>query len=382
MAQPVLYTIPSFDAAVGADIPFAYDGEQVFGNELVIMDNSTGKQVYSKKTDWMKLVHTVSGGSGLQNGKYYACKVRVYNKAGEASSWSSLRSFYCFTTPVFSFTNMVNDQILENSEYTLQMSYTQKENEPLNTYNVILYNSSRVQLSKSATMYGTSTLEYGLHDLADATQYYVRGLGETLNGMVADTGYIPFSVKYIVPTYWTYVDLTNNKDDGTVRISSNIRTIEGKFTGSGNPTYIDNAKVDLRKNGDRVIFQEGFALQGNFTVKMLGSDFGQSETILEMVDGNNTTLTVKYIKGWFAEGSYMAKGQSATNSLLGIQVPYLDLRCAVKGDVIAYAAQSEPMGTLGSGQEYLIKIQRNGDVFNISTQVVNTADYVTTAEEV
>ena len=78
----------------------------------------------------------------------------------------------------------------------------------------------------------------------------------------------------------------------------------------------------------------------------------------------------------------MAKGQSATNSLLGIQVPYLDLRCAVKGDVIAYAAQSEPMGTLGSGQEYLIKVQRNGDVFNISTQVVNTADYVTTAEEV
>ena len=219
MAQPVLYTIPSFDAAVGADIPFAYDGEQVFGNELVIMDNSTGAQVYSKKTDWMKLVHTVAGGSGLQNGKYYACKVRVYNKAGKASSWSSLRSFYCFTTPVFSFTNMVNDQILENSEYTLQMNYTQKENEPLNTYNVILYNSSRVQLSKSATMYGTSTLEYGLHDLADATQYYVRGLGETLNGMVADTGYIPFSVKYIVPTYWTYVDLTNNKDDGTVRIS-------------------------------------------------------------------------------------------------------------------------------------------------------------------
>ena len=262
------------------------------------------------------------------------------------------------------------------------MSYTQKENEPLNTYNVILYNSSRVQLSKSATMYGTSTLEYGLHDLADATQYYVRCLGETLNGMVADTGYIPFSVKYIVPTYWTYVDLTNNKDDGTVRISSNIRTIEGKFTGSGNPTYIDNAKVDLRKNGDRVIFHEGFALQGNFTVKMLGSDFGQSETILEMVDGNDTTLTVKYIKGWFAEGSYMAKGQSATNSLLGIQVPYLDLRCAVKGDVIAYAMQSEPMGEPGSGQEYLIKAQKNGDVFNITTQVVNTADYETTAEEV
>ena len=113
------------------------------------------------------------------------------------------------------------------------MRYVQDENEPLNTYNVILYNSSRVQMSKSATLYGTSDLEYSLHNLADATQYYVRCLGETLNGMVADSGYIPFSVKYIVPTYWAYVDLTNNQNDGTVRISSNIRTIEGKYTSYG-----------------------------------------------------------------------------------------------------------------------------------------------------
>ena len=37
---------------------------------------------------------------------------------------------------------------------------------------------------------------------------------------------------------------------------------------------------------------------------------------------------------------------------------------------------------LSQWQEYLIKVQKNGDVFNITTQVVNTADYVTTAEEV
>lgn len=70
VAQPVLYIIPSFDAAVGANINFAYEGEQVFANELVIYDNETGSQVYSQKTEWMRTYHTINGGE-LQNGKYY-----------------------------------------------------------------------------------------------------------------------------------------------------------------------------------------------------------------------------------------------------------------------------------------------------------------------
>ena len=46
VAQPVLYIIPSFDAAVGANINFAYEGDQVFVKVLVIYDNETGSQVY------------------------------------------------------------------------------------------------------------------------------------------------------------------------------------------------------------------------------------------------------------------------------------------------------------------------------------------------
>lgn len=106
MAQPVLYIIPSFDAAVGANINFAYEGEQVFANELVIYDNETGSQVYSKKTEWMRTYHVINGGV-LQNGKYYYCEIRVFNKEGTASDWSSQKSFRCFTTPQFGFSNLL-----------------------------------------------------------------------------------------------------------------------------------------------------------------------------------------------------------------------------------------------------------------------------------
>lgn len=204
MAQPVLYIIPSFDAAVGANINFAYEGEQVFANELVIYDNETGSQVYSKKTEWMRTYHVINGGV-LQNGKYYYCEIRVFNKEGTASDWSSQKSFRCFTTPQFGFSNMLTDQIVQNSEITVRLNYSQAENEPLNTYTVGLYNANRVLITKSGTLYGVNTLEYTVKNLEDGTKYYLRATGETLNGMAADTGYVPFSVKFITPTYWTYV---------------------------------------------------------------------------------------------------------------------------------------------------------------------------------
>jgi len=202
MAQPVLYTIPSFDAILGANIPFAYDGDQVFGNELVIIDNETEAQVYDVTMKyWMRLYHTVGVDSGLVNGKYYACKVRVFNKENEPSEWSTWRSFYCFKTPILSFTNLEEGQILQASEFTFQLSYQQEQNEPLNVYNVMLYNANRVLLSKSENLYGSEELKYTIRQLEDGTQYYIRATGNTLNGISVDTGYINFSVKYVVPSY-------------------------------------------------------------------------------------------------------------------------------------------------------------------------------------
>lgn len=278
MAQPVLYIIPSFDAAVGANINFAYEGEQVFANELVIYDNETGAQVYDKKIEWMRTYHVIEK-SILTNGKYYYCKIRVFNKAGTASDWSSQKSFRCFTTPVFTFSNLVTDQIVQNSELTVRLTYSQTEGEPLNTYTVGLYNANHVLVSKSDTLYGVGTMEYTIKNLEDGTKYYLRAMGETLNGMAADTGFLAFSVKFITPTYWTYVDLSDNHD-GTVRVSCNIRTVTGRYDGENEPNYIDNNhRVDLRNPGQRVLFDDGFTLQGSFTIKMLGSDFTVNGTV-------------------------------------------------------------------------------------------------------
>lgn len=376
VAQPVLYMIPSFDAAVGANINFNYEGEQVFANELTIYDNETGSQVYSQKTEWMRTYHVINGGI-LQNGKYYYCKIRVFNKEGTASDWSSQKSFRCFTTPQFGLSNMLTDQIVQNSEIIVKLSYSQAENEPLNTYTVGLYNANRVLITKSETLYGVDILEYTVKNLEDGTKYYLRATGETLNGMAADTGYVPFSVKFITPTYWTYVDLSDN-NDGTVRISCNIRTVTGRYEGGDEPTYIhDRHMIDLRSPGQRVIFDDGFTVQGDFTIKLLGYGFTDNERIMELFDKSGNVLALIYREGWFMKGSVMAGDAEADDDMLGVKVRYLEVQCTSASGSLTYSIHSGAMPALGDGEEYLIQLRRVGEVCEVRAATRNIEAMIT-----
>lgn len=374
VAQPVLYMIPSFDAALGANINFAYEGEQVFANELAIYDNETGAQVYDQKISWMRTYHTIDAGK-LSNGKYYYCKIRVFNKTGNASDWSAQRSFRCFTTPVFGISNLTADQIVQDSEIRLIFTYTQKEDEPLNTYAVTLYNANHVQISKSETLYGVDALEYTLKNLEDGTKYYVRVTGETLNGMAIDSGYVPFSVKYITPSYWTFVDLSDN-NDGTVRISCNIRILSGRFEGDGNQTYInDNNMIDLR-DGSRVIFDDGFTIQGDFTLKLLGYDFTVDTPILELIDVGDNRLTIVPREGWFEKGSWMAGDSAAEDESLGVHVKYFELRCVNMTSGMVYTIHTTAVPELTDGEEYLIEAKRIGTECELTVSIRNATEMI------
>lgn len=372
MAQPVLYTIPSFDADLGANINFAFDGDQVFGNELVIIDNETNAQVYDvKMNDWMRLYHTIGVDNDLVNGKYYACKVRVFNKSGQASDWSTLRSFYCFKTPVLKFVNLEENEVLQKSECTLKLEYEQEQGEPLNIYNVMLYNANRVLLVKSENLYGSDNLEYTFKQLEDGTQYYVRATGSTLNGMNADTGYVSFSVKYITPAYWTYVDLSNNKDDGSIRISCNIRSITGIC--SEDPSFINDQMIDLA-DGSSVIFNDGFVQSGDFTIKMLGSGFVDNNAFFEMYDQYGNTIRIIYREGWFAKNTLFAEGMEEDDEMLGCYLSYFIAEAEPNSKIIKYVVLSNAVKQLQDGEEYFILLQRINDVYYIRSEITKIQD--------
>ena len=232
-------------------------------------------------------------------------------------------------------------------------------------------------ITKSETLYGVGTLEYTVKNLEDGTKYYLRATGETLNGMAADTGYVPFSVKFITPTYWTYVDLSDN-NDGTVRISCNIRTVTGRYEGGDEPTYIhDRHMIDLRNPGQRVIFDDGFTVQGDFTIKLLGYGFTDNERIIELIDKSGNVLALIYREGWFMKGSVMAGNAEADDDMLGVRVRYLEVQCTSASGSLTYSIHSGSMPALGDGEEYLIQLRRVGEVCEVRAATRNIETMIT-----
>lgn len=299
MSQPILYQILPFDVTVGTRLTFSYDGNQVFSNEVVITDNTNGQVVYqAKRTNVMSSYHDIAPNSGLKNGGYYTAKIRVFDKDDTPSEYSNLRTFYCFHTPIFGFSNFTEYQIVENSQFTLELSYDDREqSEPLDTYYIILYNSTMSVLKNSGVIPASTSMSYKLTDLENGSQYFVRAVGTTLNGIVMDTGALEFSVNYIKPLYWAYVDLKNNKNDGNIKISSNIVSIEG----TSNPTpipYLNESEADLRKDGSWVRFGNNFVIGESFSVKIRCRSLKNGENIFEAT-GAASQISLKYIEGYF-----------------------------------------------------------------------------------
>lgn len=217
-----------------------------------------------------------------------------------------MQQFYCFSTPSFEFSSLKANQIVKSNQHILTVSYTQAEKEPLNHFHITLYNASKAVLAQSDELYAAAgKFEYNAAALEDGTQYYSRAVGATVHGMQVDTGYIPFSVSYVQNDYWAYIDLQNNENDGNIRISCNIKSITGIYSGSGSPIYInDNTAIDLRGKGNKVTFPNEFVIDGDFALKIHGSHFVSGEEIFAL-EGKTGRIGIKYIEGYF--NSYFTK---------------------------------------------------------------------------
>ena len=193
-----------------------------------------------------QLKHIVAANS-LSNGKTYNAEIYVIDSSEIMSPVSDKIIFKCFTNPTWSFSNLIPDQIIRNSSYQIQLTYSQTEGELLNSYQISLYNSSQSLLHQSGILYNSDILSYSVSNLSDNRQYYVRATGKTVNGMDLDTSFIPISVNYLSPALYSLITLENQPIDGSIKISYNVQLVTGK-SNTDDPTYIDSTKVDLKAN--------------------------------------------------------------------------------------------------------------------------------------
>ena len=280
--KATLYNVLAFDSSNEATFQFIWNGNQSFGNILQIKENATNKIIYDESETTMQLKHTLSANT-LTNGVLYNARVAVIDIDNNISEYSDPILFYCFTTPTFEFENISENDIIKNASYQVNMSYNQIENEPLQSWEISLYDTSRSKIQGSGVSY-TSEIKYTLSNLEDNQTYFIKATCMTLNGMEVSTEYIQFSVNYKQPSIYSLFTLENIFNNGYIKLQSNIRAVEAHS--DRNVKYINNEYVNLKDNA--VAIDRDFSLDDDFIINLLGYDLTLNTLIIQLSDNSNT----------------------------------------------------------------------------------------------
>ena len=291
-----IHTIEPFDASVGTTVRFSWTGNQIYKVRCIIKNNETSELVYDETISTMKQAFEIPSNSGLVNGIRYISYITVFDVDGNESDLQYVGTpFYCFTTPVFNL-SVNQDDIVKSSTYRVSLTYLQNENEKLDSYNIILYSYQKTELQTSGIQYDTSDMYLTLTGLENATQYYVKAIGTTVNGMILETEEILFMVSYQQAQIFTVTELNNKPEIGAIEFKANI--VSTKAETNSNPEFIDGKYLNLTNN--TATFDTGFKTSGDFYFVANFYDPILNKRIAKFTDKNAMTVELYYREGSFS----------------------------------------------------------------------------------
>ena len=347
-----IHSIEPFDVANGTTVTFTWNGNQIYKVRCIIKENESGTTVYDKTTNTMKSNYTIEANSGLTNGTYYIMYITVFDISDNESDLQNIGTpFYCFSTPTFSL-SINNNDVIKASSYSVSLTYSQEENELLNSYEIILYSYQQIQLQTSGTSYDTENMSYLLNGMEDGIQYYVRATGVTINGMSLDTGYILFSVAYEQKQVFSVVETNNIAETGAIELRTNIVSTEGQS--ESEVIYIDNEYADLRNNN--VTFDVGYEISGDnsHVFTFYEPNLNQSFVTIKDKDGN-MTLNCYYREGTFEDSN----GKKAVIEL------------NIESHGVYYVVYSNYIDIPTSNQKISTCINRIGNFYDITAVLID-----------
>lgn len=257
--SPIILNKLPFDAEIGAIVQFRYSGNQIFANRLVIKDNSTNEVVYDEKKD-VQVEYTNIPANTLTNGNTYNVQISVFDHDDVESPLSNPVVLKCLKTPTFGFENITDSMIVRNSYVDANVLYSQENGELLNTYTVNVYAQNQTTVVFTSGTKLSNDLTVRVPQLTDDTTYYIKAIGQTVNGIELATPMIAFTCDYVKPDLFLTFRADNIADEGSVKLSSNFVLVEGS-SNVEELIYIDGS-VDLT-NGEKVVWDKGYEV-GDF----------------------------------------------------------------------------------------------------------------------
>lgn len=307
LTKPVLYNLAAFDADNKQVFRFyTQGGSQVVANKLTIKNNSTLAQVYQDTETTFAYAHTVPAET-LTNGAKYQAVIQTIDSDGNISVESDPILFYCYTTPTMEFTNMPPQNNILNASFSFDVKYNQLEGEVLASYSYSLYDIAGDLLATSGVKYNTDTtvplgLTYLFGWLEDKATYQIECIGQTAEGTSVSTGKTTIYIIYEIPRLYSTMFLYNNCAEGYITVENNIIGIPGKSNPSP-PTYIDDEEVNLRSDGSWVKWDDGYEINGDYTMRIWGRDFNPNSNILTFTSTSGAKIIISYhVEGelaWF-----------------------------------------------------------------------------------
>ena len=249
----------SLDATQQIVVSWKNYGDRQYHYQIKIYKNSDNSLVLDTgKITSFNTFHVINAGT-LTNGTQYKHQITLWNQINESvtSDWVF---FKCSSIPTCSFTNL--STTILNSSYTFQGFYSQAQNVPIKSWQMILYNSYDEIIGTSPITY-SSIIEYEFAGFKNEKDYKIELQVYSQDNLLATTGKIPFYVRYEVPKSALSLRAENVKELAAVRLLWNIVQIIGKSNGA----FIGNEKLDVT-NGRKVYFDEGFNMSNNFTLKL------------------------------------------------------------------------------------------------------------------
>ena len=286
--RPVIEQIESFDAQAGKSIKFYYGGNQSYGSLLKVYDASNlSTPVYTNKVVNMNYTNSIASGA-LTNGIQYVAEIISYDNNGVASEASNKIYFWCFSTPIFRFTNITDGDILDNQSFTANLLYEQENGVDISQFRYEIYDYQMTLLFASDYFSDYSShSSYNYNGLENNQRYYIRAYGFTTRSQTLDTGFVSLFILFKTPDAYSILYANADNGNGVIEYNTNIRLIEPNRDNS--EYYYQQDTIDL--SHDTLVYDTNFVIDGNFIMAVRhGYTIGKILTCSNLNKGFNLEI--------------------------------------------------------------------------------------------
>ena len=238
-------------------------GDRQYYYQIQIYNNSTSELAYDSTKIASLNAFYILPESILINGTTYKYQITVWNQLEEFVS-SVWMVFKCSSAPIVNFTNLNLGSEILNSSYLFQGVYSQAEDIPIRSWNMILYDINDYIIGTTGVQY-SDVIEYEFSGLNNEANYQVELQVRSQDDLIATTGKIPFYCRYEVPASTITLQAENVAEKAATRLSWRVTQIIGNVL-QGEISYIDGEKIDLTSG--IISFQEGLPNFRDFSLKL------------------------------------------------------------------------------------------------------------------